>query len=210
MIITDVRRTKRGRIAVEADGEYLTSVSEEVWILSGLFKGCDADADALNDLLRQNRVEEAKRHALNMLSARSYTARQLTERLSRKSGQEAAEAAAGRMEELGLLDDADYARRFARELFENRRFAPRRIRLELTRRGLSSEFCEDAIAGLELDTLPQHAAGLIEARFGTLDTPADLRRAAALLERYGYPASIARGVLQNARRGELSETEDNL
>ena len=62
----------------------------------------------------------------------------------------------------------------------------------------------------ELDTLPQHAAGLIEARFGTLDTPADLRRAAALLERYGYPASIARGVLQNARRGELSETEDNL
>lgn len=114
------------------------------------------------------------------------------------------------MEELGLLDDADYARRFARELFENRRFAPRRIRLELTRRGISSEFCEDAIAGLELDTLPQHAAGLIEARFGTLDTPADLRRAAALLERYGYPASIARGVLQNARRGELSETEDNL
>ena len=184
-------------IAVEADGEYLASVSEEAWILSGLFKGCDADADALNDLLRQNRVEEAKRHALSMLSARSYTARQLTERLSRKSGQEAAEAAAGRMEELGLLDDADYACRFARELFEKRR-------------GISSELCEDAIAGLELDTLPQRAAELIEARFGALDTPADLRRAAALLERYGYPAPIARGVLQNARRGELSETEDNL
>lgn len=68
MIITDVRRTKRGRIAVEADGEYLTSVSEEVWILSGLFKGCDADADALNDLLRQNRVRGSQapcpQHAL--------------------------------------------------------------------------------------------------------------------------------------------------
>ena len=73
MIITNVRRTKRGMIAVEADGEYLASVSEEAWILSGLFKGCDADADALNDLLRQNRVEEAKRHALSMLSARRYT-----------------------------------------------------------------------------------------------------------------------------------------
>ncbi len=210
MIITDVRRTKRGNLAIEVDGEFLASVSEEAWLLSHLAKGDVVDEQSLNELLHQNRTGEAKRRALNMLSARSYTTRQLTERLAQKTGREAAQEAAGRMEELGLLDDADYAARFARELFESRRFAPRRIRLELSKRGIPAELCEAAIEALPLDTLPQRAADLVEARFGALCTPADFRRATALLDRYGYPASIAREVLYDLRSCELSETEEYL
>lgn len=210
MTVTGARRTKRGRVAVEIDGEYLASVSLEAWIGSGLCEGCETDPEQLNSLLRQDRIGEAKQRALRMLSAQSYTTRQLTRRLAAKTDQETAEQAVKRMEELGLLNDADYALRFARELFEERHFAPRRIRLELTRRGIPASLCDEAIEALDLDDLEQRAAGLVAARFGNLQTPSEQRRAAALLERYGYPAAIVRNVLRGTQSGEFSETEDML
>ena len=210
MTVTGARQTKRGRIAVEIDGEYLASVSPQAWIDSGLYEGCETEPEQLNRLLRENRTWEAKQRALRMLSAQSYTTWQLTRRLAAKTDQESAEQAVQRMEELGLLDDADYAKRFAQELFENRRFAPRRIRLELTRRGIPSSLCEEAIDALDLDSLEERAAQLVAARFGIPQTPAEQRRAAALLERYGYPAAIVRSVLHGTPCGEYSETEDML
>lgn len=191
MTITDARRTKRGRISVYADGEFLFAVEEESWQLSGLSVGDATDEDRLNALLRQSRAQEARRRALHMLSARSYTAQNLTRRLAEKTDGEAARAAVSRMEELGLIDDADYALRYARDLFHLRGFAPRRIRYELQKRGISQDLCARALEALAPDCgdLSARAAELLRARFGALQSEADLRRAAALLERCGYSYS---------------------
>lgn len=204
MIITDARRTKRGRISVYADGEFLFAIEEESWQLSGLDIGDTADEEQLNALLRQSRAREAKRRALNMLSAKSYTAQTLTRRLAEKAGGEAAREAVSRMEELGLVDDEDYALRCARDLFNLRGFAPRRIRYELQKRGISSELCALALEEIAPDCgdLSERAAELLRARFGTLTSDADLRRAAMLLERCGY----AYADIQSALRA-VSETE---
>lgn len=186
MIITDARRTKRGRVSLYADSEFLFAVEEESWRLSNLDVGDEVDEEQLNTLLYQSREQEAKRRALNMLSARSYTARSLTRRLAEKTGAEAARTAVSRMEELGLIDDEDYALRCARDLFNLRGFAPRRIRYELQKRGISSDLCALAIEKLDCGDLSERAAELLRARFGTLKSDADLRRAASLLERCGY------------------------
>ncbi len=204
MIITDARRTKRGRISVYADGEFLFAAEEESWQLSGLNTGDTVDEAQLDALLRQSRAQEAKRRALNMLSAKSYTAQTLTRRLAEKTGGEAAHTAVARMEELGLIDDEDYALRCARDLFHLRGFAPRRIRYELQKRGIPSELCALALEEIasDCDDLPERAAVLLRARFGTLENDADLRRAVSLLERYGYSYSD----IQSALRA-VSETE---
>ena len=52
MTVTGARQTKRGRIAVEIDGEYLASVSPQAWIDSGLYEGCETEPEQLNSLLR--------------------------------------------------------------------------------------------------------------------------------------------------------------
>ena len=197
MIITDARQTKRGRISVYADGEFLFAVESECWQLSGLDVGAQVDEEMLNDLLHQSRAQEAKRRALNMLSARSYTVQSLTRRLAEKTGGEAARAAVSRMEELGLIDDEDYALRCARDLFNLRGFAPRRIRYELQKRGISSELCALAIEELACDDLSERAAELLRARFGALKNDADLRRASSLLERCGYGYSDIQSALRS-------------
>ncbi len=202
MIITDARQTKRGRISVYADGEFLFAIEKECWQLSGLAVGAETDEEVLHGLLRQSRAQEAKRRALNMLSARSYTAQSLTRRLAEKTDGEAARAAVSRMAELGLVDDEDYALRCARDLFNLRGFAPRRIRYELQKRGISSALCALAIEALDCDDLSERAAALLRARFGALKNDADLRRAASLLERCGYGYSD----IQSALRA-VAETE---
>lgn len=205
MIITDAHRTKRGRISVCADGEFLFAIEAECWQCSGLDVGAEVDEDALNALLRQSRAQEAKRRALNMLSARSYTAQSLTRRLAEKTGAEAARTAVSRMEELGLVDDEDYALRCAHDLLNLRGFAPRRIRYELQKRGIPPELCVLAIEELDCGDLSERAAELLRARFGVLKSDADLRRAAALLERCGYPYSDIQSALRAVTELELED-----
>ncbi|HWP50243.1 MAG TPA: regulatory protein RecX [Clostridia bacterium] len=203
MIITDARQTKRGRISVYADDEFLFALEAEVWQLSGFNVGDEADEEQLNALLSQSREQEAKRRALNMLSARSYTAKSLTRRLAEKTGSEAARTAVSRMEELGLIDDEDYALRYARDLFNLRGFAPRRIRYELQKRGIPSDLCGLALEELDCDDLSERAAELLRARFGVLKNDADLRRAASLLERCGYAYSDIQSALRTVSELEL-------
>lgn len=196
MIITDARQTKRGRISVYVDGDFLFAIEQECWQRSDFNVGDTVDEEALNALLRQSREQEAKRRALNMLSAKSYTAQALTRRLAEKTGAQAARTAVSRMEELGLVDDEDYALRCARDLFNLRGFAPRRIRYELQKRGISSDLCALAIEELDCGDLSERAAELLRARFGTLESDADLRRAASLLERCGYGYSDIQSALR--------------
>lgn len=205
MIITDARQTKRGRISVYVDGDFLFAIEQDCWQLSGFNVGDTVDEDALNTLLRQSRDQEAKRRALNMLSARSYTTQTLTRRLAEKTDVQAARTAVCRMEELGLVDDEDYALRCANDLFNLRGFAPRRIRYELQKRGISSELCALAIEELNCDDLTGRAAELLRTRFNALKSDTDLRRAASLLERYGYAYADIQSALRTVSEQDFDE-----
>jgi len=200
MRITALRSTKQGNVAVEADGAFLCAVHPDAWAESGLSVGDPVEGDALAALQTASEFATAKKKALALLGARSYTRRQLCERLSRTASAEAAEAAADRMEELGLLDDVDYALRYARELAENRSYAPRRIRLELRKKGLDRETIEEALASLGDRDDTAAAVALLERRYHMLSTPAEIRRAAALLERCGYDGGVIRTAIHAVRR----------
>lgn len=196
MTITDANKTKRGRISIWVDGEFMFAVEEEVWHLSGLKAGNCTSEEQLNALLLQSREKAAKRRALNMLASRSYSSKNLERRLAEKAGTEAAQTAVLRMQELGLVNDEDYALRFAQELFSLRGYAPRRIRLELQKRGISAELCALAIEQLDCEDFDARALELLSARFGVLKSEADIRRASALLERYGYSFSDIKSAIR--------------
>ncbi|MEG2174761.1 MAG: regulatory protein RecX [Oscillospiraceae bacterium] len=205
MVITEARPISRGRIGVWVDGEYVGAVEPLVWADSGLTLGQETDAQALTTLLREAAYSQAKRRALNMLSARSYSTAQLTERIAQKTDRVSAERAVARMEELGYLNDAAYAARLAERLWEEKGFALRRIRHELTQQGLSRDDIDDAVSWIDPDEEPQRAVELALARFaGSADEKA-CRRAAAWLERSGYGRRAVFYALRALRTGEAPE-----
>lgn len=204
MTITEARTTKRGRISVYIDGEYLFAVEEESWQLSGLRVGCETDEAKLNELLADSNRIKAKRKALNMLSLRDYSSGALRERLAAKIDSRSAESAVERMTELGFVDDERYAERYAEELCEVKLFGKRRIRIELQKRRISSDIIRDVLERLD-DDESERAKELVKRKFGRIEDEADYRRAFSLLERSGYGYNDIKTALREA--GEEIEEE---
>lgn len=195
MRITDVRTTKRGRVALYVEGEFLLSMHPDVFAVSGLSVGSEVDTESLETLSAEAELKKAKEKALNLLSYKEYTTKQLTDRLKRHTDEESAEQAVARMEELGLLDDDDYAERFARDLSERKKFGILRIRQEMRQRGLTNEQIEYATSLLRSD--PEEKMREIIARKYPLayEDEKIRRRAFSALMRMGYPAAEVRRVL---------------
>jgi len=195
MTVTDFKMTKRGMIAIYVDGEFLLSVHPDIFAVSGLSVGSEIDLDRLDELTAEAELKKAKDKALSLLSYKEYTSHQLEERLKRHVDEDSAASAVARMEELGLIDDDDYAERFARDLSERRHFGILRIKQEMRRRGLTAEQIEFATSLLKED--PAEAIKeIIEKKYPlACEDEKVKKRAFAALMRMGYPASDVRRAL---------------
>lgn len=132
-------------------------------------------------------------YALRLLTARSYTVRDLRRKLvQREYAPEEVAATIERLERSGLLDDASYAERFARGKLVNENASRRRVAQLLVRKGISADLVAEAVARV-LATEEVDAAAAIEkvARkkmqtLSGLDPRVVRQRLFAFLARRGY------------------------
>lgn len=193
MEITALEPRRHRLVQLFLDGEPAVKLDEET--AASLRPGQQLSDEELHELIARSDAVRAKEKALYLLEHRPHSKRELEDKLARTVGREAAGQAAGRMEELGLIDDADYAHRLAEEL-ARKGFAAPRIRQELLRRGVDRELAageaERAAAAPE-DAL--HS--LIERRFARqLGEEKGRRRAVAALQRMGYRWEEIRSALR--------------
>lgn len=93
------------------------------------------------------------------------------------------------MEELGLLNDEDYARRLANELFTRKKFGARRVKQELRQKGI-----DDALIAAVMDEFStecseteENIRAILERKYPMAREDEKVRRrAVAALQRYGY------------------------
>lgn len=196
MIITDYKMTKQGRVALFVDGEFLFSVHPDTFAVMHLSVGSELDEDAVHELEAQTQLKNAKKKALSLLSYKEYTSRQLIERLKRNVSEHAAQLAVDRMEELGLVNDDDYAVRFARDLSRRKQFGVLRIRQEMRRRGLTDEQIESAVSLLDANPVEQ-VRQLLEKKYPMAwEDEKVKKRAFSAMMRRGYRAEDVRHALK--------------
>src|ERR671916_1630331 len=127
--ITGVRE-RRGRARVFVDGEFWAEIDADVAAERGLRKGLALAPEELEETRIAGERALAMTRALNFLGYRARSEREVRERLRRYGyGEETVEGVVVRLEELGYLDDEDFARLVARE--KARRYGPRRVSAEL-------------------------------------------------------------------------------
>ena len=149
---TVTRLEKRGRrVRVFLDGAYAFSLSPLVLGRTGLHcDRCLTDHE-IEELKAEDIFQRALDAALNYLSYRPRTESELRRRLAgREVPKEVMEAVMGRVRELGLLDDAAFARLWVQD---RERLSPRgtlALRHELRRKGVSAELVEEVV-GQEAD-----------------------------------------------------------
>ena len=112
--------------------------------------------------------------------------KELIEKIQRTTSKEAARSAADRMEELGLVNDEEFAKRYAAELFNRKGFSGRRAQYELLQKGIDKEIIAQVVEELEPNPA-EKIKEIIEKKYlRCLQDEKGYRRAVNGLQRLGY------------------------
>lgn len=189
MELTAAEPRRKGLTQLYIDGEAAVKIDTEVFLLSRLKPGDSLDDEQLHQLIQDSDARRAREKALYLLEHRSHSKKELTEKIARTAAsREAAQAAADRMEEIGLIDDAAYARDYARMLVERKKFGIRRAKMELSRKGIAPELIEEVLSPyVEVWEDPQRLREILEKKYARWAEDEKIRRrAVAGLQRLGY------------------------
>jgi regulatory protein len=206
--ITAIERTKRGRFSIYLEGEYYCVLHADVYALSELTSGGSVTEERIDALKAESEERLAKERALRLLGQRAYTEKGLYDKLREKTDERTAAAVVARMAELCLVNDEDYARRYAEEVLRTKGFSERRTIQELSRRGISRETAELALEELAPD--PERAIARVVRRkyMPYLDDEKGMNRAVAALTRLGYRYGEIRDVIRNLQEDEEYSDEE--
>lgn len=207
MRVTAVERRPKSLCAVFADGEPLGLIDAETWALSRVRPGDALTEEDWAVLQEESDYSRAKSRALFLLNRRDYSRRQLEEKLARDFSGQAVERVAGRMEELGLLDDDRYARRAAEAMIAQKGLSGRAVVMELMRKGIARDLAQEV--ALELSpAAEERIAALLQNQYArALCDEKGRKRTVAALMRKGYRWEQIRTPLREALE-RLQEEED--
>ena len=148
-----VKEGKANKIHIYVDDEYRATVDSDYWYSEKYRKLKEINEDELTELLDAVSFRRAYNKSLDLLSRRPYGVKELTKKLCEKGHEkEAAEKACERLRELGLLNDEYYAEILAKELIERKKYSHKRVKQELSFRGINREIIDNTLDCLDNDT----------------------------------------------------------
>jgi regulatory protein len=153
----------------------------------------------------------ARRIALTRLTQGPRTRAELEGTMAKRGvPAEAAGAVLDRFEEVGLIDDAAFARAWVQSRHAGRGLARRALASELRRRGVDDEVAGPALDEVGPDAELTAAHRLVVRKLRSLrglDRQVQMRRLTGMLARKGYPAGLAVRVVR-AALDEATGSED--
>lgn len=158
--------------------------------------------------------EVARDICLRQLAVRPRTRAELAKALSKRGiDDDVARSVLDRYSEVGMIDDAAFAKAWVSTRHQGRGLASRALAQELRQRGVSQEDSEQALSDLDPDTEAQTALDLATRKLRSMrgEPEAIFRRLVGMLARKGYPAGVAVRAVKEAlatRDAELAEVID--
>ena len=198
--LTRITETKRGRYALFLDDAFAFSLDEDTFAAAGLHAGDELTEPAVAELRRKSDARRALDKAMDLLALRDHAAGELYAKLCRRFDPHTAAAAVARVGELGLLNDAGFARRRAAELLRKRK-RRREILQDLAAKGIDRETAADALAALmpadgEEDPDLASARALVGRQYARKQAEGKTQQVMAALARRGFSHAVIRAAVQ--------------
>lgn len=198
--LTQIKETKKGRLALFLDGEFAFSLDEDTFAAAHLHEDDELEPWQVEQLRKQSDTRRALDKAMDYLSLRDQASGELYQKLCRKFDAHSAAYAVVRAGELGLLDDAGFARRRAAELLRKRK-SRREILNDLAAKGIDRDTAAEAVESLYDETEegedPEMASvqALLERQYAAKLAAGKRDQVAAALARRGFSHAIIREAL---------------
>ncbi|MBQ2093884.1 MAG: RecX family transcriptional regulator [Ruminococcus sp.] len=185
MTITAIEPRRRQMCALFIDGEYVMNLDAQTLIENRFDVGREIDDDELGEIIEKSNERRAKDKALWLISYRSHSKKELFDKLRRDFDEDSAQKAVDRMQELGLINDGEFAKAYARKLVYGKKMSLRAAELELRRKGIDNITAEQVLSDLEYDAQTQ-IIEFISKKYRNIEDEKVRRRAVAALQRKGY------------------------
>lgn len=192
--------TKKGRgtkIHISVDDEYTATVDRDFWYSQTVRDGDNITDEELTALLYAVSFRRSYNKALDLLSRRDHCKKELALKLCKNCSKEIANQVVDKIEDLGLINDENYANRYAQELAQRKGMSAFRIKQELIRKGVDRTLADYATEELDMDN-KQCIINLLNTKFAyrNLSEQKEQKRTINALLRLGYSFGDIRSAMR--------------
>lgn len=148
MQITKVQPAAKtaGRYNIYVDGQYSFSLDELQLVQSGLHSGLDIDETELAKLKSESEFGKNYIRAVDLISRRLRSEREIRDYAFRKQWTKInTERVIERLRQRGYLNDEVFARTFTSSRLNSSRYSKKRIKLDLQKKGISSNIIAEVL-----------------------------------------------------------------
>jgi regulatory protein len=174
------------KIHIYIDNEYVLTVYDDYWHRNGFKDGETITEEELASLKEEAGFRLAYEKGLDLLTRRSYSKKELYQKLKLKYGASASERAIEKLLYFGYLNDEEYARIYARYLYETKKYDIKRISMELKLKGIDREITENVTKTLDNEPITRIIEMLSTKFSNGFKDEKTKNRFIAKLQRMGY------------------------
>ncbi|MGW4293698.1 regulatory protein RecX [Micromonospora chersina] len=159
----------------------------------------------------RDEAEVAREICLRQLAVRPRTRAELAGALAKRGiSEEVADQVLDRYDEVGIVDDAAFARAWVSSRHTGRGLARRALANELRQRGVDGEVAGEALDEIDEETEAETARALVDRKLRTArgEPDAVFRRLVGMLARKGYPAGVAIRAVKDALAAQSAEAAE--
>ena len=197
-----VNKKRPNRRSIFIDGQFAFTVSEGIFFQHNLEEGGELPDKQIKELTTADEFDKAKQAAVNLLSFRPRSIKEVSNRLVHKGwNKDLADRVTGELVDKGYLNDEEFAAIFARDRAKNKCLGPVALKSELIKTGVAQKIIEQTIEAVyskyPADELIQR---LIKKRGIDLDVPLvkkEKQRFINLLKRKGFTWDQMESVVRN-------------
>jgi len=201
MIITRIEYQKNiNRVNIYIDSKFAFGLTDEIRYKYGLKVNDEIEQEFIDDILEAEELNKVIYNALNLLSYRQRSEKEVYDALKRKGFDVAnIEKAIEYLKGYKYLDDNAFATSFINDKKHLNKLGSTRIKYELIKKGVSKEIIETI---LDIDSAEEYEIALELASkkinsYKGQDRNAIYRKLGGFLQRKGYPYDIVSKVLGN-------------
>ena len=211
MVITAVEPRKKHLCAIYIDGEFAFNLDRAVTEEHNLNVGTALNDEEIHSLLNESDFRRAKEKAMWLISFRDYSRKELEDKLLKDYSEDSVQKCLDRLEEIHLLDDERFAKRYAKDLFEIKKLSVSNVKYKLMEKGIDKYLIEDIIDDIEPDENEQISQLLNTKYFRSMFDEKGRKRTIAALQRIGYKWSVIRSAIDAFdEENEYPDCEDDI
>ncbi len=199
-----VQAKAKDRVNVSLDGEFAFGLAliHALWLKIGQHL---SDAE-IAELQTADTLEKAQQRALNLISYRPRSVKEVQQRLKKAGVDEAqTETIVTRLKEAGLLDDETFSNQWVESRLRASPRSKRMIQWELKQKGVGADQINKALEGVNDEDAATQAALKKLPRFAALDARERKRKLMEFLARNGFSYDVISSVVTKVLNEELED-----